>query len=229
VSSVFVSAWFLPYLLVRGSAAGASFGSGSWFAALMPAFPAFVLAISALPLLVPRLGERLAEATPVRRPPPVDRRDPRFVAIAVALVALPLVVVVALQTQSKGSLVAYGPDNALVPVSRSLRATGDGQPGAGVVNWPPTTAEGAKAFYVVFRSPSDGSGGLTCDRGGGAARCALAMQLLGSTREVQYLDVAPPVPSGRWTYRVGLAANFHDDTSGGGLTMLSPPVEVTVP
>ena len=70
--SAFVAAWFLPYLLVRGSAPGTNFGTGTWFGALMPAFPAFVIALCSVPLLVPRLGARLARAPAVRHPPPLD-------------------------------------------------------------------------------------------------------------------------------------------------------------
>src|SRR5580765_2877208 len=80
--SAFVAGWFLPYLLVRGSAASASFGTGGWFAALMPAFAAFVIGVCSLPLLVPRLGERLARA---REPSPPVRSERRVAAAAIAV------------------------------------------------------------------------------------------------------------------------------------------------
>jgi hypothetical protein len=55
------------------------------------------------------------------------------------------------------------------------------------------------------------------------------MQRLGSTPGLSYSDIAPPVPAGAWTYRIGLAANSAADTGGSGLVLLSPPVHVTVP
>jgi hypothetical protein len=118
----------------------------------------------------------------------------------------------------------------LVPVDDSLRPQAIGSRGAVVVTWPLKDPDGAQGgFYVVFRSPEDGSGGLGCNAGGGAKRCALAMQPIGTTHGASYSDIAPPVPSGRWTYRVALAANWHSDPNAGGLTELSPPVEATVP
>jgi hypothetical protein len=55
------------------------------------------------------------------------------------------------------------------------------------------------------------------------------MQRLASSIDASYLDFNPEVPSGSWTYRIGLAANSHSDPSAGGLTVISPPVDVTVP
>ena len=51
--------WFLAYVLVRGSSELASVPTASVFLLLMPVFPAFVVACAALPLLVPRLADRL--------------------------------------------------------------------------------------------------------------------------------------------------------------------------
>jgi hypothetical protein len=56
----------------------------------------------------------------------------------------------------------------------------------------------------------------------------LAMERLGSTTGLAYSDIAPPVPAGDWTYRIGLAANSRADSGGSGLMLLSPPVHVTV-
>ena len=103
-----------------------------------------------------------------------------------------------------------------------------GQPGAVVLRWPQQKTRGATSFYVILRSaarPDD----IACPAGGGRSPCPLAMLRLGSTNETTYLDIAPPVPPGRWRYRVGVAANLHSDPNAGGLTALSAPVDVTVP
>jgi hypothetical protein len=228
--SAFVAAWFLTYLLVRGSAPGTDFGTGSWFGPLMPAFPAFVIALCSIPLLVPRLGERLARAPVVDHPPRLNRGDPRLVAAGIALAALPVVVVCALPVQKKPILVAYADDRALVPVTGTvLPATGT-RPGTVYLQWPAAKKPaGATVFYEIFRSPGSLPGGIACDRGDGAARCVLGMQRLGSTPGLAYSDIAPPVPAGKWTYRIGLAANWQKDPNAGGLVLLSPPVDVTVP
>ncbi|MFL6013611.1 MAG: hypothetical protein ACJ74P_04885 [Gaiellaceae bacterium] len=228
-ASAFVAAWFLPYVLVRGSAPEAAFGTGGWYVALMPAFPAFVVAVCSLPLLVPRLGERLARARDVPPPRSVDRNDRRLLAAAAVLSAVPLLVVAVLPVEKKPVVVFYGADDALVPVVARLKPATGAKPGTVYLQWPAvkTLAE-ASPFYVIFRSPASAPAGLACG-GRGAVRCELAMQRLATTSDPAYGDVEPPVPAGRWTYRIGLAANAQRDPQGGGLMLLSPPVDVTVP
>jgi hypothetical protein len=227
--SAFVSAWFLSYLLVRGSAPGTSIGANTWFGAFMPAFPAFVIACCSIPLLVPRLGHRLGDAPAVQRPSPLHWRDQRVVVAGIVLAALPILVVAALPVQKKPKLVAYPDEHALVPVDKSFQPQASAGPGAVALTWPAKHSDGAASFYTVFRSPANGSGGIACDDAHGAARCVLAMQRLASSIDASYLDFNPEVPSGRWTYRIGLAANWHADPSAGGVMLLSPPVDVTVP
>jgi hypothetical protein len=229
VKSALISSWFLSYLLVRGSAPGTSIGTGSWFGAFMPAFPAFLIACSSIPLLVPRLGERLGHAPAEPHPPRAHWRDQRVVAVGIVLAALPLLAVAALPVRNKPSLVAYADDRALVPVAENFQPLAGPKGGGVSLTWPARQADGAAFFYTVFRGPADGSGGVAYDRARGAMRCALTMQRLGSSSEPSYFDGAP-VPSGNWTYRVGLTANWHADPNAGGvLTLLSAPVNVTVP
>jgi hypothetical protein len=224
--SAFVAGWFLPYLLVRGSAASASFGTGGWFGALMPAFPAFVIGVCGLPLLVPRLGERLSRVRELA--PPV--RPERWVAAgAIAVAVVTILVVAALPLEKEPALVASATDRALVPVVGGFTPATGTKPGTVYLQWPAAKAPaGATPFYVVYRSPASVPDGVACTHDG-PARCALAMQRLGSTPGLSYSDIAPPVPAGAWTYRIGLAANSAADSGGSGLMLLSPPVHVTVP
>jgi len=112
---------------------------------------------------------------------------------------------------------------------KSLAPATGANPATVYLQWPAAkTPAGAKAFYVVYRSPASVPDGVACERGG-AARCVLGMQRLGSTAALSYSDIAPPVPAGDWTYRVGLAANSAADIGASGLVLLSPPVRVTVP
>jgi hypothetical protein len=54
------------------------------------------------------------------------------------------------------------------------------------------------------------------------------MQRLASSENTTYLDFNPEVPPGRWTYRIGLNANWHSDSNAGGLVAVSPPVDIVV-
>jgi hypothetical protein len=51
------------------------------------------------------------------------------------------------------------------------------------------------------------------------------MDHLSSVRQEQFVDRAPP---GRWTYRVGMTANWKNDVSLGDIMILSKPVTVNV-
>ena len=228
IKSAFVSAWFLSYLLVRGSAPETSVGTGSWFATFMPAYPAFLIACCSVFLLVPRLGERLAAAPAVRDPRRLEWRDRRVVAVAIVLAVLPLLVIASLPLQKTATVVVYPGERALVPVDEALLPSAYGGHVAAQLTWPTVQSDGAASFYTVFRSAGDGSGGVACDSDHGATRCVLAMRRLASLTVNSYLDFNPEVPPGRWTYRVGLSANWHADPGAGGLLALSPPVDVIV-
>lgn len=227
IKSAFVAAWFVPYVVVRGSEPETNVGSGSWFGAFMPAFPAFLIASCALFLLVPRLGHRLATAAPVRHPGKIQWRDQRVVAAAIVFAVLPIVVVAALPVQKGTTLIAYAGEHVLVPVDDSLLPQANGGHVAAFLTWRDVHADGGKHFYVVFRSASERSGSAACTKHG-AAQCVLTMQPLGTPLVPTYLDFNPEVPEGRWTYRIGLTANWHTDPAAGGLLALSPPVTVTV-
>ncbi len=163
VKSAFVAAWFLSYLLVRESAPTTNVATGSWFGVLLPAFPAFVIACCALPFLIPGLGRRLSAAPAVRHPPRLRWRDERVVAAAIAFAVLPFLVVAVLPGQKQGTLVADAAEGALVPVDAAILPQAFGGHVAAQVGWPAARADGGHFFYTVFRSPSDGSGGVDCD------------------------------------------------------------------
>ena len=60
-----LGAWLGAYLVFRAAQPGVGYDDGELFLALLPAFPAYVLLASALPLLVPTLAARLG---PLARP-----------------------------------------------------------------------------------------------------------------------------------------------------------------
>ena len=219
--------WLLGYVVVKGSASVATIESGSYWRLVMPALPAFALLAAAVPLLVPtflrRMGSRLAPA-PGRRP---GMRT--TVAAVVVLSVVPLAVLLvstpkrAREVGSPPILLVASPivDNIAVPaegngVELRVRATSAGN----VLTWTDPTKR-ARTFYRVYRaSETGGFRDVTCELRG-VDRCELRAETLVTTRERQYVDPNPPPEP---IYRVGVAANWLDETDRGDVFALSPPV-----
>ena len=223
-----VLGWLLAYVVVKGSASVATIESGSYWRLVMPALPAFALLTAAVPLLVPTLvargGARL-EPRPGRRPG--LRASVGLVAVlgavplAVLLLASPISV-----SQSRADPPVYVVRevvvaNIAVPadedvVALTVRRTARGNE----LTWTDSTSR-ATTFYRVYRaSASANFSDLTCTREG-VDRCESRAETLGTTRERRWLDTDPPADA---IYRIGVAANWLDETDRGDVFAISPPV-----
>jgi hypothetical protein len=208
--------WLLAYVVVKGSSPVSSIEAGSFWRLVMPSFPAYVLLLAAIPLLVPtlprRLGPRIA-ALPGRRP------GRRLVAVAVTLlVAVPAAFVLAAQPL-RGAEKAILVEGILVPVDGEtvqLRTTRVGA--AQHLAWEDSTSP-TKPFYKVYRTVGDNPDVGCIPKG--ADRCGLNMIVLATTRAHTYVDSSPEPGV---TYRIGVAANWVDDTQQGDVMLISPPV-----
>ena len=67
--------------------------------------------------------------------------------------------------------------------------------------------------------------GKLCEPTGHAPRCTIEMEEVGRTRTSRFVDRVGP---GQWTYRIGTAANWLDDESGGDPFLISRPLNVSV-
>jgi hypothetical protein len=215
-------AWLLGYVVVKGAADVATVESGSYWRLIMPALPAFALLTAAVPLLVPtfldRMGPRLA-------PLPGRRPGLRTTAGIVAFVAVvPIVWLLASSQQRTGIRDGRYDSNVVVVdeievpsdasvVRLDVRQTATGN----VLTWEDSTAR-ADTFYRVYRG-TETFPDLVCERAG-ADRCELRAETLGTTREHRYVDPAPP--AGPVTYRIGVAANWLDETDRGDVFAVSP-------
>ena len=207
-------AWLLAYVAVKGSSPVASIESGSFWRLVMPALPAYVLLVAAIPLLVPtlptRLGARIA-ALPGRRP---GRR--LVIATVVALAALPAAFVVT-ASAGRGGALALEVNGILVPVDGTtvrLRTTRVGE--AQHLTWSDDTSP-TRPFYRVYRT-AGAAPDVRCVKS--TDRCSLDMILLGTTRKRSFVDLSPEPGV---TYRVGVAANWLDDPAQGDVMVISPP------
>ena len=208
--------WVLAYAVVKGSAPVASVESGSLWRLVMPAWPAYVVLLASIPLLVPtftsRLGDRL---TP---PPTRPARLWVVVAAAVALGVAPLAAVAA-QSPQRGPGKAVEVKGLLTPVDADRMGVEARRVGGSVIlSWDGRFAF-TRTFYRVYRSTSGGSD-ATCERAG-ADKCTLNATLIATTRDHTYVDRKAPPGA---TYRIGVAANWKDDVREGDVFLLSPPV-----
>ena len=198
--------------------------SGSFFRLLMPAFPALVLLVATLPVLVPRFGIDLARRTELRPAKPM-----RLWALGAAVLVLAVAPLVAAAAVSplKGPEKTVQYREIAVPVGGGLdlRADVEGRR-AVTLHWDKPATSGVKVFYKVLRRK--GSFDTRCYESayGGADECTLFTGTVGTTRGTSANDRPS---SGTWTYRVGAGANWLDDPKLGDIFLVSEPVTVTVP
>ncbi len=231
--------WLATFLAIKGTDIKANVEDASFFRLMMPSFPAFLLLLAAIPLLVPafRWSRRLFTEGPA-----LSRGPGRWTlgGAAAVLVALPLILIAAASPQSKPVAVTYAREDVYVPVvgSFGLQVRGAGRHKH--LTWQAPYSGPTGVFYTVFRAPlvapdpTSGNGerktvqGIACrDRQNGSSLdCLLFMKRLTTQPETTYVDRPK---KGRWTYRVGLTANWLNDPSLGDLMLLSPPVTISVP
>jgi hypothetical protein len=184
--------------------------------------PAYVVLVSAVPLLVPtairRLGIRPAD-------PPTDSVGRGVLAAAgIVLAVLPLAVVLAARAPDDAGLAVVQPHaggDVLVAVDDGLavraEAAGDGTR----LTWDDATAWRSRVWYRVLRTVGP-EPDVTCEREG-ATRCSLITIPLGQTRDRTFVDHAPRPGA---TYRVSVLANVADDEHApAGAYAVSPPAQ----
>jgi hypothetical protein len=218
-----VGSWFAVFLLLKGTYSEASIENASFFRILMPAFPAYVLLAAAVVLLVPGVRPR-----PAKQPLGLDRRK-LTIALAAAFAAfavLPLGVIAAVPRLHDGARSAVRVGDSLVPVSSSVGLAAKAQGGAVRLDWRPRPSAGGSVFYRMLRKHGAGDGAACPGRLRDASdSCQLFMDEVGSSRGTNF-DDRPG--RGTWTYRVGVAANWLNDSKLGDVYVVSNPVIVTV-
>jgi hypothetical protein len=219
--------WLLGYVVIKGAASVATIESGSYWRLVMPGLPAFAILSASIPALVPtflsRMGSRLA-------PVPGRRPGLRTSAAFVSVVGLVPIVVLVATSQLRAvpndtpppSFVADAVivDFIYVPVDGDVVSLRVHREGSGnVLTWSDSTTR-AQTFYKVYRaSESRSFPDLVCEPRG-ADQCALRAETLTTTRERRFVDPNPPPDA---VYRIGVAANWLDETDRGDVFALSPP------
>jgi hypothetical protein len=236
--AILIFGWFMTFLILKGTDSEANVADASIFRLLMPSFPAFVVLLAAIPLLLPAFRFTRRVFTP---PPPVRWRAGyrTLGAVGAVLVLIPLVLVAGAPAQSTPRAINYPVQDVYVPVTRafdlSVRQQGDRQ----VLTWKAPYSGRVKVFYTVLRSKPTGvdptsngdrktSEGISCRPrlAGSSLLCLLFMDRIAPTRTLRYVDRPK---RGRWTYRVAMSANWEDNPDGGDMLLVSEPVTIKAP
>lgn len=225
---VLAAIWFTAFLLLKGTYLNSSVKDATFWRLLLPAFPAFVLLVASVPLLLP--GVRLRPPPP--RPLRLSRRTRlgALGALAVVFFLFPLALIAAASPVHQSDLAAIQFEATLVPVSKSLTTSTTLEPNGVLLQWPATRTTSGATFYRVFRT------GASTTVSDAACRvvpnapdsCILqpSAQSIGATRQEAWLDRPPP---GTWAYRIGLSANWLNDETQGDVYVFGPVAQITVP
>ncbi|MDQ5819828.1 MAG: glycosyltransferase family 39 protein, partial [Actinomycetota bacterium] len=244
--AAFLSAWFLSFFLIKGMSPGASMEAGTFLRLFLPGFPPFLLFAAAIPLLLPGAASRLARRFAERDRGVVAWRSRPVIAAAAAFGIVPLLLMFVASPVTDGRVTKLFLENVVVPVDDSFRTSVREAPDGQHISWTKPEFAGVNAFYRVYRARYlqiaylGGTGGIgdptlplgvagirCLPRTAGASDCRLEMQPIGTARGNTWLDPDRPLPEGRWSYRVGLVANWIDDPNIGDLVLLSRPVTVS--
>lgn len=223
-AAVLIGGWFGTFVLVKGTWDDASLETGSLLRILIPAFPAFALLVASLPLLWPGLPQRLSpQQEPAPAPPRTSRRTLQALVAAALLTAVfPFVAIAATSPEHGPSphAVSIGTTNGPSPTDVQMGLTAHSAGGKVVLTWQPQHSVGGPLFYHVFRGPV-GTPDYLCDASTHVQRCYFKLDDLGPTRSTRYVDTPG---RGTWVYRIGVAANWLDDSSLGDVYVLSSRV-----
>ncbi len=211
--------WLAAFVVVKGFSPRATIESGSFWRLLMPAWPAYLLLLASIPVLVPTLARRLG--TRLRQPIPSPVRPGWAALVAAVTVGVPAVAIaastplegpsLAVTQDDEGNFILTSVDDSIrlevQPVGASRKLTWDDGP------WR------ADVFYRVYRSTG---ADVECENSDGhpAQSCYLRAEVVATTRNRTYVDDSAPPGA---TYRIGVGTNWIDDPEAGDVFAFSPP------
>jgi hypothetical protein len=222
-----IGGWFAAFVVTKATFAQAGIDGGSVFRIMMPSFPAFVLMLASLVYLVPR--GRKGRPGPV--PPPRTTLQPRtrfalLGAAALFFAVMPLAVIAAATPLHGPNPRAYEVDILLRTVDPSLRLTATRIGSSVHLSWNASQPSEAKVGYRLWRSGSPNGGAVCTPVPHGSDNCTLTMKDIGEYNSGRFVDRPG---HGRWTYRLGLEANWLATPGYGDVFTVGPPVTVRVP
>jgi hypothetical protein len=209
-----LAGWFFAIALVKGASIDSTVESGSFWRFVMPAFPAYLLLLAFIPALVPTVLRRFAADEHA------GRINMKAVSAGVALLAIVPIGLLAFARPIDRGERALLVNAILAPLDAELTPVVERNGAARTLTWTAPDTGPTAVYYRVFRTgtaPEE----LQCVPRDGAAECSLTMVEVGTTRETQFRDEAPPAGA---QYRIGVATNWRDDPTLGDVFAVSPSV-----
>lgn len=222
-AALLVGGWFFAFAIVKGSFVGASIEDASLLRLMMPAFPAFLLLIAALPYLVPGVPARGAAATAGAPRLGVRARWALTGAAVIVTAVAPAAAFAGASTGSGIDVATIGSELFPIPANVDIGVEARVRHGRVVLTWRGEHLAGGPVFYRVWRGRTDG---FSCASQPGGRLCNVTIPEVGVSHTPTFVDRAP---RGRWFYRVAVAANWLDDPQYGDPYEVSRAVAVTLP
>jgi hypothetical protein len=222
-AALLVGIWFAVFALVKGGYAGASIEDGSLFRIMMPAYPAFLLLLASVPLLLPHAPKALRDYTPTFRRPAARTR---WILLGVTTLVSGVIPLAAFAAASRGpGLDPTTVGTTLMPIPGNidigLSAKVNGK--RVVLSWRKQAPLGGPVFFRVWRGHKDA---FTCSTPAvsGGRICNVDLPEIGTTHADEFVDHPGP---GSWVYRVAIAANWLNNAGYGDPYLVSNLVAVT--
>ena len=219
--------WFFAFVVAKGTFPSASIDDSSLLRIMIPSIPGFLVLLASVPLLIPGLPQRL-RSQPVRRWGTTRLHWSLVGVLLVVFVVAPAALTATARRLTPTGTVAYTVVGSMpVPVDATwtLRAHVDNG-GRVYFTWRELHPAGGRVFYRVYRNREPSRPNCTNAAGTGAYTCTIPGVNFNSTLQGAQYDRPGP---GRWTYRVGLAANWLNNPSLGDVYLLSAPLTVRIP
>jgi hypothetical protein len=210
------------FFVLKGTYVNARVEDASFWRLMMPAYPAFVVLVAAVPLLIPGMRARTAAAKPWQ----VSRR--LVVAVSVVLVAalslFPIALVAATKPIRGSNAEAFVLGATLVPTSAAFHPRLDVADGRVRLQWQSVRSRAGTTSYTIYRRSGDHD--VFCGPIRNAPDlCTLYADRVGTTRATTFVDHPG---KGTWTYRIGVTANWIDDPKAGDVYVFGPQLNVNV-
>ena len=222
-AALLVGAWFAAFALVKGGYAGASIEDGSLFRIMMPAYPAFLLLLASVPLLLPHAPRALRDYTPTFRRPAVRTR---WILLGVTILVSGVIPLAAFAAASRGAGIdptIVGKTVMPIPGNIDIGLSAKAHGTRIVLSWRKQAPLGGPVFFRVWRGRKDA---FTCSTpaASGGRICNVDLPEVGTTHADEFVDRPGP---GTWVYRVAIAANWLNNAGYGDPYLVSSRIAVT--